>query len=81
MCAEAWSHTNRKEAEKKWNTRPKENKLELEITAHGYALSALKLEIGLGLDPASEDYREIAVKVAELKKRLEAEELNYHARH
>lgn len=80
MSSETGSNRSREEAENKWNTRPQETKLELEITAHGYALSALKREIGLGLDPESEDYREIAVKVGFLKKRLHDEELNYHAR-
>lgn len=70
--AEIGSNVSQEEAERRWNLRPQETKLELEIIAHGYALSALKREIGLGLDPASEDYREIAVKVGKLKKRLEA---------
>jgi hypothetical protein len=35
--------------------------------SHGYALHALKREIGMGLDEQSEDYSEIAVKVGELK--------------
>lgn len=39
--------------------------LHLSNIAHGYALHALKREIGMGLDEQSGDYSEIAVKVGE----------------
>jgi hypothetical protein len=47
------------------------DKLHLSNIAHGYALHALKREIGMGLDEQSEDYSEIAVKVGELKAEVE----------